>query len=439
MTYWALLRFFLPLVLTQIALGTGSQFLNGGIARLPEATHTLAVFGLAWGITDFLLSPLAQVRQLGLVLAGDYPSLMRLQQFILLCGGGLICALIALAGSSVGDWVLGDLHGVDRTMARQVQMILWAFVPLPILTGLNRLYSGVLIQFRRTGLVSMAMGLGMAFQVGAVAVLLQVEWVGQNPIALPVIAVYLSEVVALVVVLAGYRRYVSAGLSKDTGAFLGWGYIAGFFWPLALVMSIQGLSRPLVNLFVSRQHDGVSALAVLAVVYVLAHLPYGWLNELRSVPAAFSSEGVERKIRVFAFGCGLCSFSCMVLLFWTPMRDYILLYWVGIDSGLAEQCALPLIIFSFFPLAVCLRSYLNGIALVQHRTKALAPSAPARVGAILITLMVFSNAGWSGATLGIAALLCGFVVESLAVWIGVQVWPRIEKKWAIRQVGIRRS
>ena len=76
---------------------------------------------------------------------------------------------------------------------------------------------------------------------------------------------------------------------------------------------------------------------------------------------------------------------------------------------------------------------------MQHRTKALAPSAPARVGAILITLMVFSNAGWSGATLGIAALLCGFVVESLAVWIGVQVWPRIEKKWAIRQVGIRRS
>ncbi len=113
----------------------------------------------------------------------------------------------------------------------------------------------------------------------------------------------------------------------------------------------------------------------------------------------------------------------MVLLFWTPMRDYILLSWVGIDSELAEQCAWPLIIFSFFPLAVCIRSYLNGIALVQRRTKALAPSAPARVGAILIALLVFSWAGWSGATMGIAALYCGFVVESLTVWVGVRVWP----------------
>ena len=201
MTYWALLRFFLPLVLTQIALGTGSQFLNGGIARLPQATHTLAVFGLARGITDFLLSPLAQVRQLGLVLAVDYPSLMRLQQFILFCSGGLMCALIALAGSQIGDWI--NLHGVDRTMAQKVQMALWSFVPLPILTGLNRLYSGLLIQSRRTDLVSLAMGLGMAFQIGAVAVLLQVEWIGQTPIVLPIVAVYLSEIVALVVVLSG--------------------------------------------------------------------------------------------------------------------------------------------------------------------------------------------------------------------------------------------
>ena len=110
-------------------------------------------------------------------------------------------------------------------------MALWSFVPLPILTGLNRLYSGLLIQSRRTDLVSLAMGLGMAFQIGAVAVLLQVEWIGQNPIVLPIIAVYLSEIVALVVVLAGYRRYVSAGLPKDASAFLRWGYIVGFSGP----------------------------------------------------------------------------------------------------------------------------------------------------------------------------------------------------------------
>ena len=127
---------------------------------------------------------------------------------------------------------------------------------------------------------------------------------------------------------------------------------------------------------------GVSALAVLAVVYVIAHLPYGWLtNFANGVLFLFSSEISERKIR-FSIACGLCSFACMVFLFWTPMRNYILLNWVGIDSDLAERYMWPLIIF--FPLAVCIRLYLNGIALVQRRTQSTHSSAPARVGAILM-------------------------------------------------------
>ena len=103
------------------------------------------------------------------------------------------------------------LNYFHNLLIQKVKIALWSFVPLPICTGLNRFYSGLLIKSRRTDLVSLAMGLGMAFQIGAVAVLLQVEWIGQNPTVLPIIAVYLSEIVAQVVVLIGYRRYVSAG------------------------------------------------------------------------------------------------------------------------------------------------------------------------------------------------------------------------------------
>ena len=137
------------------------------------------------------------------------------------------------------------------------------------------MYSGVLIQYRRTDIVSLAMGLGMAFQVGAVGILLRVEWISANPIALPIIVVYCSEIVALLVVYAGYYHYVHGSLPRQSNISLGWGYIAGFFWPLALVMSIQGLSRPLVNLFVSRQDGGVSALAVCTSYMSLLICPMG--------------------------------------------------------------------------------------------------------------------------------------------------------------------
>jgi hypothetical protein len=208
---------------------------------------------------------------------------------------------------------------------------------------------------------------------------------------------------------------------------LTWAYIIRFFWPLALIMAIQGLSRPLINLFVSRGPDGEQALAVLTIVYALAHLPYGWLNDMRSLPSAFRDKpGSLPAIRRFALGCGLLSFGSMVLLFWTPFRETILVNWIGVDASLVAHCRWPLFLFSFFPLAVMIRAYLHGVGLLEHRTRALAPSGPARIGAILTTLTTFAALHAAqvvtihGATKAIAALLSGFVAETLAVWWGVR-------------------
>lgn len=62
MTYGQLTRFILPLTLTLVVQGLSGQFLSGGMARVPRATQVLASYGLAWGLVDFLASPLSQVR-----------------------------------------------------------------------------------------------------------------------------------------------------------------------------------------------------------------------------------------------------------------------------------------------------------------------------------------------------------------------------------------
>lgn len=120
----------------------------------------------------------------------------------------------------------------------------------------------------------------------------------------------------------------------------------------------------------------------------------------------------------------MLSFVIMMLMFWTPLRDIILIEWIGIGPELAALCATPLFLFTFFPLAVMVRGYVNGIALVEHRTRALAPSAPSRIGIILVVLMVLPGMGISGATLGVTALLFGFVLEATVVWVGVRGWQR---------------
>jgi len=182
-------------------------------------------------------------------------------------------------------------------------------------------------------------------------------------------------------------------------------------------MAIQGLSRPVINVFVSRSSNGAEALAVLTVVYALAHVPYGWVNETRSLHTAFKNISNHlHYVKRFTVGCGLVSFGSMALLFWTPIRDVLLQDWIGVSAHLAAQCATPLFLFSFFPLAVMVRAHYHGVGLLERRTKAMAPSAPARIGAIVVVLLVFSGSDIHGATLGVGALLCGFMCEAATVW-----------------------
>jgi hypothetical protein len=420
MLYRQLSRFLLPLVVTMVAHGLGMQVLNGGMARVPRATETLAAFALAWGIADFLASPLSPARQLSLVLAQDTRSFGRSLLFVLAWGGGLAILVTALAATSLGAWVIGDLHSAPESLAKVVRFALMWLVPYPLIEGLRRLLSGVLLRVRRTEVVSVATMAGIGVSIAAVVVLLPTPFVQRQPIWLPLIALYGALLVDLAILWWGYRRYARPRLrQKPVGQQLSVVYMTRFFWPLALIMAIQGMSRPAVNLFISRGPQGEEALAVLAVVYTLGHIPYGWLNELRSLPTAFQEEGGDglRQIRRFSFICGLASFVIMIILFWIgPVREFILQDLVGLESDLTARCRLPLMIFTFFPLVVAPRSFFHGTALLQRRTRSLAPSAPSRIGATLVVLMALPPAAMHGAARGIAALYCGFVMELVAVW-----------------------
>jgi progressive ankylosis protein len=423
MIYFELLKFLLPLILTVIVQEMGLQVLNGGMARAAQATETLAAYGLAWGITMFLQGPLAQGRQLGLVLVDSRDAFSHVHRFVV--GVGLLLAgvLVALGTTPLGVWLVEDVHQVTPELSEVVRRAFFWLVPIPALAGLNRLYMGMLMQVRRTDVVSAAMIAGIAASIGSVFVLLPTEFIQSDPIRLPLAATYASAVTELAIVTWGRMRWVHLpDQSEDSALTLA--LVIRFFWPLAFIMAIQGLSRPVINLFVSRSSDGAESLAVLTVVYALAHVPYGWVNEGRSLHTAFKNVPNHLYyVKRFVLGCGLVSFGSMALLFWTPIRIVLLEDWIGVSGVLADHAVMPLFLFSFFPLTVAVRAYFHGVGLLERRTRAMAPSAPARIGAIVVVMTLFSGSGIHGATLGIGALLCGFVCEAATVWWCVKYRP----------------
>lgn len=428
--YRTLLWFLLPLVITELIFELGIQVINGGIARIPRPTETLAAYGIAWGLISFLNGTVSQTRQMSMVLVHNQATFRTVLRCVTGFGGIHFVLLASLAFSSVGLWVIDHLHAVEPSLGSLVRRALGYLLPFPLIVGFTRFLSGLLLQVRRTDIISYAMMTGISMSIVAVFTFLPTQTVQDDPILLPVIATYFGIITELAVIIYGYRRFVKPMLNQpskiattisptgnsEKNLPLSLGYALRFYWPLAVTIGIQGLSRPIINLFVVRGGDGTESIAVLTIVYTLAHLPYGWLNELKNLPTAFQRQDPDAVfIRRFTAVCGLLSFIVMALMFWTPIRFFLLNTLIGVDHEFARQCTVPLVIFSFFPLAVTVRSYLHGIALRDHRTNVIAPSGPARAGAIIIVINVLMLFDLHGAICGVAALYSGFVVETIVV------------------------
>lgn len=423
-------RFILPLAITAIVFELGSQVLNGGMARVPQATQTLAAFGLAWGLVLFATGPLAQAKELGLVLVEGPASFGKVRGFVAGFGLLLMGGLAALALSPLGGVVIEGLHGIDARLGDTVRTAIFWFMPYPLIKGLALFYTGLLLRVRRTAFVSYATLSNLAVSITTVFIMLPLPIVRQTPILLPILVIYAGILVELGLMWWGCRRYAPwlmrgatplppnlPARQTEPAVNLGFGEIVRFFWPLALIMLVQEFSRPLINVFVSRSEDPTAALAVLAVAYTLGRIPYGWLNELRNLPSAFREEqNAQARIPRFTLVCGGVSLLMMLVLFWSPLRNYILGAWIGLPPDLVELARVPMMIFAGFSMVVTARAYLHGQALYHRRTKALAPSGPTRLLAILAGLVLLPLVGIEGATLGIAALLLGFIIETLTVW-----------------------
>lgn len=418
--YLRLSRFLLPLVLTIVIQEFGGQFLNAGMARLPNATESLAAYGLGWGLVVLLLAPLAQTAQMSLVLAANRPDFGKALGFVLATALLLIALQIGLVLTPTGHWIIDDLHRIDPALGDLVRDVLLWTVPVIPIKGVAWLMAGQLIRVKRTAFISYATGASTAVGIGLVFALLPVEAIRANPIWLPIIAVLGMAVMEAVVLVVGFRRYVRLEEGESSSG-LGYGEILAFVWPLALTVVIQEFSRPLINLFIARQSDGALALAVLAVVYSLGQWPYRWQNEMRNLPAAFHSQDPEMvTIRRFMILCGLLSISISLALFWTPVRDLLLVGLIGVEPAFASQAYIPLQLFVAFSPVVALRAWLHGLAYWKRRTRVMAPSGPMRLISILLALVLLPLTGLHGATLGVAALLAGFTGETATVWWGMR-------------------
>ena len=417
MIYRQLVLFLAPLAVIPFASEIGSQFLNGGMARVPSAVETLAAYGLAFGLISFLSTPLHQCGQLGLVLTNDHHSHRKNQLFLLFLWAAVSLVLLVLAATPVGTWIVADIHVLRPSLSKEVQFAILCLIPLGAVDTYLRYFVGLLLRHRRTTWVSGAALAKIGASIIAVLMLLPLDMIHSRPILLPVLVAYCGYVVEAVVVFWAYFRHVHARLEEGSGTPYSLRQAIRFYWPLVLVNMAWSASRPTMNLFIARGPAAEIALAAMVIAESLANMTCGWVNEMRFLTPAFreirNSVGAIRRFFVY---CGLAAFGLMAALFWTPARDFILASLIAVEPAVAAACRVPLLVYSLMPLTLMVRSYVYGQALVEQRTGALLPSALTRVVVNVAALAVLPLWSIYGAAMGATAVLISLTAETVVAW-----------------------
>lgn len=413
--------FVLPLVITIIIQETSVQWIAAGLARMPFPVELLAAYGLAWGISNFLTGPLVYSKQMSLVLVERRQSFWQSLRFILLVAAAITALQAVLAVTEPGRTFLEQVHRIRPETAGDVRFMLTWMLAHPCLKGLANIMAGPLIRNRQTRYVSYGAVAGFLSVAAVTLIFLQHPQLRSQPVWLPVAALYVWQIAELALMIIGVVRHREAIWDTQPHASFKPGRVTLgamflFFWPLAGMVLLQEFSRPLINFFIARQPDGELHLAVIAVVYALGQWPYRWVNEIRNLAASFHREDPGFKaISRFSAAMALLSMAIYGALYWTPVREWILLTLMGVEPHLADLAGTPLRVYTFFAVAVAIRAYMQGVGLVERRTPSMLPSAITRQFAVVLTLLALPPLGISGASMGVAALLSGFLVEALTL------------------------
>ncbi len=157
LSYRRLVRFYIPLAGTDAMRVVSRPILTAGIARMPNPTLSLAAWSVALGLSSLLSSFVMAIQEVTVARVSDKESQHRLALFSAMIGVAFsgLSALIVFTPLASGYFIafLGVPTQVE-ILALPVTLILTA---LPLLFAGRNYLRGVLIAWRRTDAVQIAM------------------------------------------------------------------------------------------------------------------------------------------------------------------------------------------------------------------------------------------------------------------------------------------
>lgn len=403
-------RFFWPLALTSLVTLLAQQLQNAALARYPNPARELATFALAAGTFHLFDAVLIFMPQLVNVLGRSRAAARLCLRFTLGVCGLMTVPVVLLAIPPIGGPVLRVLFHIEGGQLRDVLLYMALLAPNVVILGLRHYYTGLIVQERRTGIVT-------AFNAGFLGVIVLMLVLGRAAGWGAVMTLALAQLVASAAQLAALQRAAARICDPDRhgrGETVTLRQIFDFFWPVALTSLMFSLTRPILYSFLGRLPDPAPVIAALRVGFDCALIFHNLLNQFRHLFVTFGRADLAG-VRRFMIRVTTAVTGGMVLVTVTPLAGLVLRDAIGVQGDVLRMSRQVLMVMCVLPVLVAFRNYFHGLAMIDRRTGPMGAGAVVRNLATYGASALLLAAGALNHATAAAIMTLGFLGETLVV------------------------
>ena len=401
-----IVRFWLPLAATWFMMALEGPYVAAIVARMPEAAHGLAAFGVAVSLAWLIESPIMMLLSASAALVRDRAFYLALCCFAHTLNALVTAGMLLLALPPVFDFVAERLIGLPHDIARLAHVATTAMILWPAAIGYRRFYQGILVRHHLTRRVAYGTIVRLTTMSITAAVLAFVfHFPGALVGALALLSGVILEAFASRLMAREIVRSIVERDDAAEGTLLRQRDIARFYFPLALTSILAMALGPLVTFGLGRGRAPIESLAVWPVVNSMNFL-------FRSGGVAFQEVGIaldsDREVGRTALLLGSLASLLLAVVALTPLEMVWFERLSGLSHDLARFAVWPVRILILYPALEYLASFQRARPILEHRTGVVTIAAAVEAIVLAVTLFIAIRVfGTIGAVGGAVAMLAG--------------------------------
>lgn len=341
--------------------------INTALSHAPNAELMLAAYNVMFGISLVVEAPVIMLVSASTALSKNQQAFGRLFRFMLILSSGAVATGFLVSLTPLYDWLVVDAMRIPPAVAEAARpaLVIMSVWSLPV--AWRRTLQGVLIAHDRTPVVTLATGVRLVALTAAL--LIGIRLMPHRVLEVSALAMQASVLAESLVVTPPAFRLVRSMPSGSGESPLSWKWLISFYQPLAIMMILRQVSRPILSAGIASASSPEASLAAWSVTWSLVVLPFGVTMGLEQVAIAKGiTPDALRRVRRFVWAIGLALGGGLALVAFTPLVDPVLATLFAPSPEIKPLVVTALRWTALLPLLQSLQAMLRGIAIGDGRT-----------------------------------------------------------------------